>query len=367
MSLTTGMRAQLLLVTWCFAATVLPAPVRSEDPEGNSPSTAQASDKQDSKGGVPPETEQAQPGQAASPKQADAADRDDAKVKKKPTVKQSSVKGLKAVASRQGVKYWDIKTGDGESPDPNATVVLHYSTWLGDGTLMHTTRERNQPERLEIKWLPPSLADNLLTMKVGGTRRIEIPGGTPYAAIRRPPGVPPGADLIYEVELVAVSRTREPPSQTSVAGIDPVTTASGLKYWDIKVGKGESPKPDAIVTVQYSGWLAGNGKLFQSTIQNGRAESFRLDKVIKGLGEGIESMRVGGKRRLEVPPELGYGAEGMNRFVPPNARLVFEVELLAVQDPLPRPKQSSVEGIEPVVVPSGVKYWDMKIGPGKSP
>ena len=85
------------------------------------------------------------------------------------------------------------------------------------------------------------------------------------------------------------------------------------------------------VRVEYTGWLASNGKMFDSSLDRDQPLVFGLDQVIKGWTEGVSTMKVGGKRQLVVPPDLGYGAKGAGDMIPPNATLIFEVELLAVE------------------------------------
>lgn len=110
-----------------------------------------------------------------------------------------------------------------------------------------------------------------------------------------------------------------------------VTTSSGLKYVDEVVGSGASPKPGSAVTVHYTGTLV-DGTKFDSSVDRGQPYTFRIGtgSVIRGWDEGLMSMKVGGKRRLIVPPELGYGPNGKGK-IPPNSTLVFEVELLSVK------------------------------------
>ncbi len=111
-----------------------------------------------------------------------------------------------------------------------------------------------------------------------------------------------------------------------------VTTPSGLKYIDLVVGEGAEATPGRSVKVHYTGWLK-DGKKFDSSVDRGQPFEFPLGagRVIKGWDEGVAGMKVGGKRKLIIPAQLGYGSRGAGGVIPPNAELTFDVELLGVR------------------------------------
>ena len=115
-----------------------------------------------------------------------------------------------------------------------------------------------------------------------------------------------------------------------------VTTPSGLRYIDTKVGTGASPRTGQTVVVNYTGWLYENGRKgakFDSSLDRNEPFSFPIGmhQVIAGWDEGVATMKVGGKRTLIIPPALGYGARGAGGVIPPNATLIFDVDLLAIK------------------------------------
>lgn len=110
------------------------------------------------------------------------------------------------------------------------------------------------------------------------------------------------------------------------------TTASGLVIEEIALGDGDGAQPGRAVSVHYTGWLT-NGTKFDSSVDRDEPFEFPLGRgyVIRGWDEGVAGMKVGGKRKLTIPPDLGYGPRGAGGVIPPNATLVFEVQLLAVR------------------------------------
>ena len=140
------------------------------------------------------------------------------------------------------------------------------------------------------------------------------------------------------IALAALSLSAKAPiAPASAQGTaKPVTTASGLQIIDTKVGTGVSPRTGQTCIMHYTGWLVQNGakgQKFDSSVDRGQPFEFPIGtgRVIQGWDEGVASMKVGGKRTLIIPPALGYGARGAGGVIPPNATLMFEVELLGVK------------------------------------
>ncbi|MDE1933229.1 MAG: FKBP-type peptidyl-prolyl cis-trans isomerase [Bradyrhizobium sp.] len=136
--------------------------------------------------------------------------------------------------------------------------------------------------------------------------------------------------------VLTVSAVSMPSTAMAQTPGKPMTTASGLEIIDTKVGTGPTPKPGQICVVHYTGWLYQNGqkgRKFDSSVDRNEPLEFPVGqrKVIAGWDEGVASMKVGGKRTLIIPPELGYGARGAGGVIPPNATLIFDVELLGVK------------------------------------
>jgi peptidylprolyl isomerase len=141
-----------------------------------------------------------------------------------------------------------------------------------------------------------------------------------------------GAPLVLAVIAALASLA---PADAQTAG-KPMTTPSGLQIIDTKAGTGASPKTGQICVMHYTGWLYENGAKgakFDSSVDRGKPFEFPIGmhRVIAGWDEGVATMKVGGKRTLIIPPDLGYGARGAGAVIPPNATLMFNVELLDIK------------------------------------
>jgi FKBP-type peptidyl-prolyl cis-trans isomerase len=138
------------------------------------------------------------------------------------------------------------------------------------------------------------------------------------------------------VLALAIAAAAPLPGRLDAATNQVIEMPNGLKYTDTKTGDGATATPGNKVSVHYTGWLYNNGAKgtkFDSSVDRGQPFQFTLGarQVIAGWDEGVAGMRVGGKRTLIIPPELGYGARGAGGVIPPNATLMFDVELLGVQ------------------------------------
>jgi peptidylprolyl isomerase len=136
--------------------------------------------------------------------------------------------------------------------------------------------------------------------------------------------------------LVLAAGTIAPSTGVAQSMAKSTTLASGLQIIDMAVGSGASPKSGETCVMHYTGWLYVNGQKgakFDSSVDRGQPFEFPIGvgRVIKGWDEGVSTMKVGGKRTLIIPPDLGYGARGAGGVIPPNATLIFEVELLNVK------------------------------------
>ena len=139
----------------------------------------------------------------------------------------------------------------------------------------------------------------------------------------------------FAFALAIIGATIMTDSSDAQTGAKPVVTSSGLQIIDTQAGTGASPA-GKIAVVHYTGWLYNNGakgQKFDSSVDRGKPFEFPVGqgRVIKGWDEGVASMKVGGKRTLIIPASLGYGAQGAGGVIPPNATLMFDVELLGVK------------------------------------
>jgi peptidylprolyl isomerase len=233
-----------------------------------------------------------------------------------------------------GLQYEEVQAGTGPAPQAGDIVAVHYTGTLTNGVVFDSSYSRNEPISFPLGggMVIPGWDEGIALMKQGGKAKLTIPPNLAYGARGAGGVIPPNATLLFEVELVKV-QPGAPAAPTAVDAADYTTTATGLKYYDFVVGDGAAPTTGRPVAVHYTGWLLDGGK-FDSSLDRGQPFTFNIGagQVIRGWDEGVMGMKVGGKRQLVIPPELGYGSGGAGGgVIPPNATLVFEVELLEVK------------------------------------
>ncbi len=228
-----------------------------------------------------------------------------------------------------GLQYTDVVEGAGPVAQAGQSVTVHYTGWLHDparpdgrGRKFDSSKDRGEPFEFDLGagMVIRGWDEGVQGMKVGGTRVLVIPPELGYGARGAGGVIPPNATLVFEVELLPEPK-RKP-----------------LEITDVVVGSGEEATEGARVTVHYTGWLFDEsapqqrGRKFDSSKDRGQPFKFQLGAgmVIRGWDDGVQGMKVGGTRVLVIPPELGYGPRGAGGVIPPNATLVFEVELLGV-------------------------------------
>jgi len=240
-----------------------------------------------------------------------------------------------AITTDSGLQYVITDQGDGASPQPGDIVEVHYTGRFTDGNIFDSSYDRENPLRFKtgVGQVIPGWDEAILLLKVGDKAKLIIPSELAYGEAGVGQDIPPNSTLYFEVELLDVQQPDNTPP-TAVSAEDYTVTDSGLKYYDIKVGEGDSPRRGEMPLVHYVGWLEDGTKI-DSSRDRGTPLHFTLgmEQVIPGWEEGILTMNVGGKRQLVIPSELAFGEEGAgNGMIPPNATLIYEVELLGISE-----------------------------------
>jgi peptidylprolyl isomerase len=243
------------------------------------------------------------------------------------------VKGKDTITTPSGLKYIMIERRDGVKAVGNS-VAVHYTGYFKDGKIFDSSVERGQP----LKGLKVGTGqvikgwdEGLALLHKGEKAKFIVPYQLAYGEQGYGP-IPPKTDLIFDVEIVDVKPITAP-VQFDIKGLEAKTTASGLKYYEVK-RSGSTVKAEAgkTVKVHYTGYLA-DGKMFDSSVERDEPIEFPLGQhmVIPGWEEGIALMNVGDKLRLVIPYALAYGEQGRAPVIPEKADLTFDVELIDVK------------------------------------
>ncbi|MFO8068108.1 MAG: FKBP-type peptidyl-prolyl cis-trans isomerase [Bacteroidales bacterium] len=265
-----------------------------------------------------------------------------------------------------GLKYHVISKGKGISPNKGDIVSIHYSGEYEDGTVFDKSRDRNNPVsfRLGSGLFLQGLEEGITFMNVGAKYRFVIPPELAYGN-EQVGVINPNSTLIYEVELLDVKKGVKI-KEVEKDEVEKIVTESGLVYSILKEGDGPKAFPGMMVVAEYTGFFDDN-VIFDSSKENGEPLKAKLgdETLIKGLEEGFTYLSEGDHARLWIPSELAYGEEGRG-IIPPDKDLVFDVELIKVDEPK-KPVPFNVEGKDTLETESGLKYIVVNQGYGKSP
>jgi FKBP-type peptidyl-prolyl cis-trans isomerase len=233
-------------------------------------------------------------------------------------------------------------------PGPRDSVRVHYTGWKSSGKLIDSSRKRGEPAVFELGGVIAGWAEGLQLMRVGETRRLWIPAHLSYVRPGRP-----GGDVVFDIELLEIIAAQEPPTPPDVAGPpDTATrTESGLAYRVLQDSSTqERPHAWDRVTLRHAGWTP-DGELFELSDRS----THDLDDVMPGWSEALQSMGVGERWRLWIPPDLAYrGRSGR-----PQGMVVFDLELLSIErrpEPPRPPEQLAAPPEDATKTPSGLAY-----------
>ncbi len=216
-----------------------------------------------------------------------------------------------------------LTPGTGKAhPGKTDLVTVHYTGWTTDGKMFDSSVVRREPATFPLDRVISGWTEGVQLMVAGEKRRFWIPEALAYQGRREPKGM-----LVFDVELISFTESpTQAPSDVKAPPSDSKKTVSGLAYKVIRPGTGtRHPTASSTVTVHYSGWTT-DGKLFDSSVAQGRPISFALNGVIPGWTEGVQLMVEGEKMRFWIPEALAYKGQS-----PPYGMLVFDVELLKIQ------------------------------------
>jgi peptidylprolyl isomerase len=238
----------------------------------------------------------------------------------------SDVAAAPAAAEKlpSGVASKVLQKGTGKiKPKAEDTVKVHYSGWTTDGNMFDSSVVRNRPATFPLNRVIPGWTQGVALMVVGEKRRLWIPEELAY---KGQPSRPQGM-LVFDIELLEILRAPDAPKDVKAPPKDAKKTATGLAYKQLTKGKGSKhPTPSSRVQVHYTGWTT-DGKSFDSSVMRGTPATFPVGRVIPGWTEGLQLMVEGDRFRFWIPEELAYkGRPG------PQGMLVFDVELLSIQD-----------------------------------
>ena len=231
--------------------------------------------------------------------------------------------------TKSGLEYKILKEGNGEKPQKGDKVTVNYKGTLEDGTTFDSSYDRGTPFvfTVGVGQVIPGWDEGFLLLSKGAKATLKLKPELAYGN-RAIGSIPANSTLIFEIELLSFEKKKEI-KPYNFANKTMIEHKSGLKYYIIEEGKGNTPKKGKNVTVNYTGYLE-DGSMFDSSVERGTPFSFQLGagRVISGWDIGVALMKPGAKFRFIIPADLGYGARAIGP-IPANSTLIFDVELIS--------------------------------------
>jgi peptidylprolyl isomerase len=274
-----------------------------------------------------------------------------------------------------GLVYIEIEKGSGPKPNPGEMVAVHYTGRLENGTEFDSSIGGTPFQfPLGMGQVIRGWDEGIALMNVGGKAELIIPPELGYGDTEFGP-IPGNSTLYFEVELLDVQPLVSPEPPTPAApptSIDPAEfteTESGLRYAVMQAGEGDRPENGELVSIYFSGWVDGGTKFSQT--QEGVPLTFIAgqDEIIPGFDEAVLLMQVGEITQFYMPADIALGAEGSgDGVIPPNATLIFEIELIEVSPPPPTPTPApppvSIAESDYTVTETGLQFAQISPGNG---
>lgn len=240
-----------------------------------------------------------------------------------------------SVVLESGLKIEVYQKGDGILPQMGQKVSVHYKGMLENGQVFDESFGKGEPISFQIGvgQVIPGWDQGIGQLSKGAKAKLTIPANLAYGG-REQPGIPANSTLVFEVEIMDIQDGPQPIAHEPWAaeGLEMKTTQSGLEYYIIEEGSGAKTERGKTVSVHYHGMLE-DGTKFDSSYERGEPIEFPLGvgQVIPGWDEGISLLNIGSKAKLVIPSHLAYGERGAGGVIPPNATLVFDVEVVEVK------------------------------------
>ncbi|MCB9686285.1 MAG: FKBP-type peptidyl-prolyl cis-trans isomerase [Alphaproteobacteria bacterium] len=264
-----------------------------------------------------------------------------------------------AKKTASGLAYKMVDEGEGdEHPVADARVVVSFTEWTSDGTVVDSTVVKGRPMTITLSENTfPGFVEAVSLLKKNGKAMFWIPESL-VQTDQQPKGT-----LVYDLQLMSFENPIPAPPDVAAPPADAKKTEKGVSYKILKKGPGgEKPGPEATVTVNYTGWTT-DGKMFDTSTKRGRPVDFPLNRVIPGWTDGLQQLAAGDTARLWIPVELAYNNQP-NR---PAGMLVFDVELVSFQNPpppIPAPPDVAAAPADATKTESGLAYKVLTPGKG---